>query len=73
MSYAYAMSPCICCKRPFVYNPLRVPSTSAITGQREPICETCIGLINEKRKGAGLEPFAIHSDAYEAIAEEELP
>ena len=38
MGYVTAMSPCIGCKRVFSYNPMRVPSCSAVTAV-EPICE----------------------------------
>jgi len=49
----------------FTFNPLTVPSTTAITGQREPVCRICMGHINKKRQELGLEPFAIAPDAYE--------
>lgn len=43
--YVFAMSPCITCGKVFSYNPHRVPSTSAITGSREPVCRSCMDLI----------------------------
>lgn len=70
--YVLAWSPCIACGRVFSYNPHRVPSSSAVTGQREPICQPCMHRLNAKRKEMGLEPFQIHQDAYEPLPEEQL-
>jgi hypothetical protein len=65
MAWRIAYSPCICCGIFFSYNPDRVPSTRAITGDREPVCETCMHRINERRRASGAEPFAILPGAYE--------
>jgi hypothetical protein len=62
-----AFAPCICCKVPFGFNPLTVPSSSAITGQREPLCQLCMGFINAKREASGLSPFPIARDAYQPV------
>lgn len=70
--HAFAFSPCICCRRVFAYNPMRVPSSSALTGQREPICEGCLELINLRRKQLGLDPIVPLPGAYEPCPEEEL-
>jgi hypothetical protein len=70
MAFMTAFGPCICCHRPFSYNPERVPSTSAITGQREPVCADCMAAINARRARMGLAPFGILPNAYEA---EEVP
>ena len=72
VGYVFACSPCIGCGRIFTYNPLRVPSSSAITGQREPVCATCMERINEYRTAHGLEPFAILPGAYDSCEESEL-
>lgn len=72
MGYAVLTAPCICCRRIFVSNPMRVPSTRAITGEREPICRNCFEKINIKRVNQGLTPFEMHQDAYGACNEEEL-
>jgi hypothetical protein len=72
MGYAIAMSPCLCCKRVFAYNPMRVPSSSAVTGKREPICQGCMIQLNQKRAAMGLPPFPVNPDAYEACDEGEL-
>lgn len=64
-----AFGACICCGKTFGFNPVSVPSTAAITGKKEPVCEDCMGVINEKRKAKGLEPFPILPDAYGACEE----
>jgi hypothetical protein len=70
--YVLAWSPCLTCHRVFGYNPHRVPSSSAVTGSREPVCRSCMDRINAKRAELGLEAFTIHPDAYDALPEEEL-
>lgn len=65
MGYMFAIAPCITCGVPFAFNPDLVPSTSVITGHREPICETCMKLVNAKRAEKGLMPFPILPGAYE--------
>ena len=73
MGYATAaISPCIGCGRVFFYNPLKVPSCSAVTGKREPICADCVERINPMRKKNGLEPIVPLPGAYEACEEDEL-
>jgi hypothetical protein len=72
MGVVWAISPCICCHRIFSYNPMRVPSTSAITGNREPICESCVAAINPHRIANGLEPIVPAPEAYEPCDETEL-
>lgn len=71
MGYAFAMGTCLACKRVFTFNPLRVPSIT-VAGSREPVCLSCMTLANAKRKEMGLEPHAIHPDAYEPCEESEL-
>ena len=66
MPYMQAFSPCIFCSRVFSYNPLTVPSTNLLTGEREPICRDCMDKINAKRVAQGLKPVPIAADAYEA-------
>jgi hypothetical protein len=72
MGYVTAMSPCIGCKRIFTYNPMRVPSCSAITGKREPICADCVERINPMRKKNGLALIVPLPGAYDACDEGEL-
>jgi hypothetical protein len=71
MGYMLAMGPCICCKRMFSFNPELVPSSDAITGQREPVCETCMFRINQTRAEMGLPPHPILPGAYEPQPENE--
>jgi hypothetical protein len=61
----FAVGPCICCGRFFTFHPHKVPSTTALTGEREPICRRCIDKINAERIAQGLEPFAIKDGAYD--------
>ena len=70
--FVFAMGPCICCGEVFRFNPHSVPSTSEITGQREPVCRTCMTIANAKRKAMGLEPHPILPDAYEPLPENEF-
>jgi hypothetical protein len=72
MGYALAFGPCIGCKRLFHFNPLRVPSCSAVTGKREPICAECVERVNPIRIANGLDPIVPHWDAYGACDEVEL-
>lgn len=72
MGFVTAFSPCLTCKQIFGYNPHKVPSSSAVTGTREPICQNCINLINRKRIDIGLDPFIISPDAYKPLPEEDL-
>jgi hypothetical protein len=65
VGYMFAVAPCILCHVPFAFNPDLVPSTSLITGHREPICESCMKLLNAKRAERGLAPFEIRPGAYE--------
>ena len=71
MGYAVAMGLCLVCRAPFGFNPNAVPSYR-VNGNREPICESCMTVINAKRSALGLEPFPIRADAYAPINEEEL-
>lgn len=60
----FATGPCVVCRHFFAFNPLTVPSTSALTGEREPICSTCIASINEKRRAKALPSWPVAADAY---------
>lgn len=72
MGYALAHGACIVCARLFSFNPVRVPSTTAITGQREPICQDCVWRLNPLREAKGLAPIVPAPDAYDACDESEL-
>jgi hypothetical protein len=70
--YVFCLGNCIACRRPFTFNPHKVPSTSAFTGTREPVCQGCMNIINANRKKLDLPPFAIEPDAYEPLPERDL-
>jgi len=72
MGYVMVMGPCIGCGKTFSFNPTWVPSCSAVTGKREPICEACVIRVNPIRVKNGLEPIVPHPDAYEACDESAL-
>jgi len=65
--YVHMIGPCFGCKKPFAFNPRRVPSYKG-----EPICLGCITLVNERRKTAGLPLWPVFEDAYEPMPEEAL-
>lgn len=66
-----AFGPCICCARPFGFNPSKVPSIR-INGVREPICKGCVDQANPLRAAHGLPPIEVHPDAYEPQSEEDM-
>lgn len=72
MGYVFATSPCIACGIIFSYNPMRVPSSSVLTGTREPICPECFERLNKLRVSKGLEPWPLLPGAYEPCDESEL-
>ena len=70
--YVFCTGRCLGCGRVFSFNPHRVPSSTAVTGTREPICRNCFDMINANRVGRGLEPFELRDDAYDPLPENEL-
>jgi hypothetical protein len=72
MGYMMAIGPCIGCRRTFSFNPLRVPSSSAITGTRAPICADCVERLNPMRIKNGLAPIVPLPGAYEPEPEDRL-
>jgi hypothetical protein len=65
--FMFCVGACISCGSVFSFNPDRVPSSSALTGVREPICQDCMARINQVRAGNGLPAFEILPDAYEPV------
>lgn len=65
------LAACWGCGGMFSSNPSLVPSVRVKDGQldpngtREPLCRECVEKINAHRVSVGLEPFAIHPEAYE--------
>lgn len=60
MAWMNAMGRCFGCKKLFAFSPSKVPSFKG-----EPICETCIKVVNAKRKTAGLPEWPVLPGAYE--------
>jgi len=57
MTFMTDIGPCISCARIFCFNPERLPSSSATTGQRESVCSDCmVAAINRTHRKAGHEP-----------------
>jgi hypothetical protein len=42
-------------------------------GERQPVCLACMEQVNRERVARGLEPFAIHPNAYEPEPEQNVP
>ena len=73
MGFAALITPCICCGRIFSCNPHKVPSSSALTGEREPVCRDCYERLQRTRERLGLDPWPDpQPGAYEPIEEHEL-
>jgi len=70
MGYYMAIGDCIRCGNTFAFNPNLVPSSSAITGVREPICQPCVTELNPIRIKNGLQPIVPLPGAYEPADEE---
>lgn len=67
----FAFGGCVCCHRPFAFNPLSVPSI-VVDGKREPVCRSCMDLANAERVRQGVPPHPIRPDAYEPVSTHEL-
>lgn len=70
--WVMAYGPCAGCGRVFGFNPLRVPSIT-LNGQREAVCASCVARVNPRRVANGVSPIVPEPDAYEPVAESELP
>lgn len=76
MAWMTVYGPCCLCGGLFHFNADQVPSIRGAyregkfkpdpAGTKEPVCESCMALINAERAKHGLEPFPILPDAYEA-------
>jgi hypothetical protein len=58
---------CFGCGAVFSFNPHRVPSYDG-----EPICRSCMTVVNRRRRKAGLDLWPVYEDSYEPIPESEL-
>lgn len=73
MGYIVATSDCFGCGHVITYNPIKVPSIiNPKTGQREPICLSCIERCNPLRIQNGLDPITILPGAFEATDESQI-
>lgn len=82
--YVQVLGPCLVCREPFTYNPVKVPSHPARRGPngleastdpsdpKEPICEGCITIINAERAKLGEPTWTVAPGAYEAAPEGEV-
>jgi hypothetical protein len=70
MGVMQALAACVVCRRPFLFNPDRVPSVR-IEGERQPVCAECIERANVQRKARGLGPIPVLPGAYDAVDETE--
>jgi hypothetical protein len=71
MAYVLVTSACFGCGKIFSYHPNKVPSIP-IEGERRPICQACVALVNPKRIKNGLPPIVILPGAYEPADEDEV-
>lgn len=68
MGYVFGMRLCYACGQTFTFSPTRVPSIPAhltSTGEKEPVCRSCIEQANPERVKRGLAPIVILRGAYE--------
>jgi len=70
MGAYFMVGRCFGCKRPFSFNPHRVPSV-VVDGVREPVCEACVAIANPQRERNGLEPIRVLPGAYDVVDEDE--
>lgn len=68
MGVMFAMAACCGCGRLFTFNPDLVPSVT-IRETREPICASCVEIVNPRRIANGLAPIVPLPGAYEPIDE----
>jgi hypothetical protein len=64
MPYMVVLGLCVRCRAVMSFNPETVPSVR-VDGEREPLCEPCVRVLNGQREAAGLPPFVIPAGAYE--------
>jgi hypothetical protein len=78
-AHLIALGRCWLCGRSFTFNPDRVPSvpidpttgvppdvggTDLADAVRQPLCSTCVGIVNERRKATGQDPIYVLPGAY---------
>lgn len=68
MGFMMVMGHCYTCGCLITFSPTKAPSIPANltkTGEREPVCRTCVERANPQRIEKGLAPIAILPGAYE--------
>ena len=65
MAFMYVIGGCFVCGGTFAFNADSVPSHPDDGGIRQPICKSCVTLINRKREELGVPLWPVHPDAYE--------
>lgn len=60
MAWMSVIANCFLCDRVFASNPSKVPSV-----KNQPICESCLELVQEARKARGMDPFPVPAGAYD--------
>lgn len=63
MSFMFVIGSCAGCKRQITFSPSHVPSIR-VKGVREPLCQSCVGVLNARRVADGLPEQPIRPDAY---------
>ncbi len=75
MAYMFCMGQCVNCGLLFTFNPELVPSIRVsrkngrwepdTNGSREPLCESCVMVANQRRRAARMPMIPVLPGAYE--------
>ena len=71
MGWVTCIAECFGCKKVFGFNPNKVPSIR-VSGNKEPICQSCVEWANPLRVENGLEEIQVDPEAYRPLPEEAL-
>lgn len=58
----FAFGPCCVCRKHFVFNAARVPTSNG-----RPICLDCITEINARRRRLGMPEWEVYPDSYDEL------
>lgn len=72
MGYYYTKGICWLCRNPFSFNPALVPSHPDEHGVKQPICQPCLKMVNQKRAELGRTQFEMLPGAYDPMTEGEM-
>ena len=70
--WVQGLAPCGRCRRPFGFNPHKVPSLRMSDGTQLVFCRDCIEAVNPLRVKQGLDPIVPLPGAYDPIPENGL-